>query len=93
MSQVLAYVVKQIAEGAYGGRLKAAYWWLAGKKTKLSIGCYGVWLVLWSACRSQLPPELVHVACQWEVYVFGAANTMLAIGLFDAAVRLEPPKK
>jgi hypothetical protein len=97
MSAILASVVKMIAEGrfpVFGPRLKVLYWWLAGKKTWTSAGLYTAWLTLYGLCKGEsLPPEIVALGCQWEGYVLSAANVLLAIGLFDAAVRLEPPKK
>lgn len=97
MSQVLAYVVKMIAEGQFpvlGPQLKAAYWWAAGKKTITAGVLYAVWIALYGLCKGEaLPADLVAIGCQWEGYVLSVANVLLAIGLFDAGIRLEAPKK
>lgn len=100
VSSILAKIVKDIAEGKYGQKPKDWYWWAAGKKTLIALGIaafYGVAQVGLSIfaqcvpeCGSQQAVDQLAGAVAWIPRI---VTVLIAVGLFDAAVRLEPPKK
>jgi len=91
---------KGVAEGAYGEGPKAAYWALAEKKTLIAL----VIVVLYGMAKvalhtfGQCVPECATQAAvdQWAAmitYVPEIVGVLIAVGLYDKAIRLDPPKK
>jgi hypothetical protein len=101
LSSVLGMLVKAIASGSKDNPATKLYWWLAGKKTWISLGMYAVWLLIagvavpffttCTACGDTT--TLVAQLNYWSGWLADAATVLLGLGLFDAAVRLEPPKQ
>ncbi len=88
VSKIIAYLLKRLAEGGFGGGPKAAYWWLAGKKTyiaaALAIATYGL---------SYLSDHGVCPPCaSYNTYLLALAGFLASIGLIDGALRTDPPK-
>ena len=100
VSSFLASFVKDVAEGKHGESLKAIYWKLEGKKTMTAVviafmyGIAQLGLTAVSACVPECATaESVTQMEAWLAYVPTAITFLIAVGLFDAAVRIEPPKK
>jgi len=100
LSGILAGVVKDAAQGKYGEGMKTLYWSLAGKKTVIALGIaalYGVGEVAVGILAQCVPEcgsaEAVNQLSNILAYVPEVVGVLIAIGLFDAAVRIEPPKK
>jgi len=100
ISGLLPNFVKGVAEGQYGEPLKKAYWVLAEKKTVTAliiVLLYGVAQVVLTVF-SQCVPECATQASvdQWAAmvkYVPELVAVLIGVGLYDKAIRLEPPKK
>lgn len=100
LSSILGTLVKDVAEGKYGEGVKTFYWKLAGKKTIIALGIAALYAMGLAAVSvlTQCVPECgsAEAVAQLSTYV-GYLPTLVAIliplGLFDAAVRLDPPKK
>ena len=100
ISGVLANFVKGLAEGDPNNLATKIYWKLAGKKTLIAIGIAGLYgvgqlaVTLLSACVPECgsPEALAQLEgiLQWVPKV---VLLLTGVGLYDAAVRLEPPKK
>lgn len=86
LSSLLPELVRLLAEGKFGAAPAKVYTFLSGKKTYLSIALYIVWGAL--GYVEVYVPGVVGYAG----YVLQAANFLLVIGLFDGAVKFEPPK-
>lgn len=102
LSSLLAELVKSIAEGDKNAPLTKIYWWLAGKKTWLSIGLFALYAFLskvlipvFTQCGDPCgaTPEMMTTLQSYIDWIPRIAETLLAFGLFDAAVRIEPPKQ
>lgn len=101
LSSVLAILVKTVADGEQTNPLTKVYWWLAGKKTWISIGMYAIWLIItgllvpfFTTCTvCGDTTALITQLTYWSGWLADLATLLLGFGLFDAAVRLEPPKK
>lgn len=100
LSSLLAQVVKDVAEGKYGEGPKGLYWSLAGKKTIIALAIaafYGMAHVALNVFGQCVPEcataESVAQMESWLSYVPTLVGFLVAVGLFDAAVRIEPPKK
>lgn len=89
MSKILAMGVKMLAEGRFGKGPAAAYWWLAGKKTWIAVALAGIYGVLYEASGR----GLCQPCAEWSDWILNASGVLVAVGLFDAAVRIEPPRK
>jgi hypothetical protein len=87
--KILPLFVKGIAEGKYGPRAQATYWWLAGRKTLIAAGLAAAAGAAWALESAGVCPDCGGYA-EW---VISAAGVLGAIGLYDQAVRIEPPKK
>ena len=88
MSQILARIIRGVAEGKYGAAAKKVYWFLAGKKTITGIVCAAAYAGLLAAQATGTCAECGKYA-ETLAYV---AGFLVTVGLFDAAVRLDPPK-
>lgn len=92
--------VKGVAEGQYGEPLKKVYWALAEKKTLIALIIallYGIAKAV-SFTFGQCVPECATAesVAQFNAflaYVPDVVGVLIAVGLYDKAVRLEPPKK
>jgi hypothetical protein len=100
ISGVAAGFVKSVAEGKYGEGPKKVYWFLAGKKTWIAIGIAalaGVGQVAVNVLSGCVPEcgsaESVAQLQGLLNHVPAIVGFLVAVGLFDAAVRIEPPKK
>lgn len=100
ISGILANLVKDIAEGKYGEGPKKLYWSLAGKKTWIAMGIaalYGVGQVAVSVLAACVPecgsPEALLQLEGILKWVPEVVAVLIAIGIYDGAVRLDPPKK
>lgn len=89
---------KGIAEGQFGEVAKKVYWALAGKKTLtalIMVILYGVANVALNVFGQCVPECATQAAVdQWAVmltYVPEIVSVAIAIGLYDSAIRLEPP--
>jgi hypothetical protein len=100
VSGLLAGFVKDLGNGKFGEGPKKIYWSLAGKKTWISLGLaatYGV-IQLAGTLLSVCVPEcasaenLVQLTGVGE-WILRAVTVLIPIGLYDAAVRIEPPRK
>lgn len=89
MSKILALGVKMLAEGKFGEGPAKAYWWLAGKKTHIALALAAVYGVLYGAGEK----GLCQPCGEWAGWVVGLSGVLVTVGLFDAAVRIEPPRK
>lgn len=90
MGAILALLVKRLAEGGFGKKPAAAYWWLAGKKTWIAFGLAVVAGALFMA--SQL--GLCAPCYDYGASIAGPiAVGLAAVGLFDGAVRITPPQR
>lgn len=97
---LLPNFVKGVAEGKYGEGSKKVYWALAEKKTisaLIIVLLYGVAQVALNVF-SQCVPECTTQAAvdQWAAmiaYVPEVVAFLIAVGLYDKAIRLDPPKK
>jgi hypothetical protein len=89
MGAILAHLVKKLAEGDFGAGPAKAYWWLAGKKTltgTIGVAAAGA---LWALGEAGLCDP-----CGGYVLQLGAVSLLLMqIGLWDAAIRIEPPAR
>jgi len=100
VSGLLAGFVKDLGNGKFGEGPKKIYWSLAGKKTWISLGLaatYGVVQLAVSLLATCVPecasPEnLVQLQGVGE-WILRAVTVLIPIGLYDAAVRIDPPKK
>lgn len=89
MGKILAVLVKKLAEGDFGAGPAKVYWALAGIKTYTAIAFAAAGLVL-----SQLSQHGLCAACDGYVAsLLTVAGFLATIGLFDGAVRIEPPQK
>jgi len=100
LSGLLPGIVKSIGEGAYGEVPKSIYWWLAGKKTIIAVtfaAAYGmaqVALGVFAQCVPGCGSALALAQMTtWVGMMPYIATVLVTIGVFDAAVRLDPPKK
>lgn len=94
MSWMLARIVSAVAEGKMGATAKRAYWAAAGKKTWIAAVLALLWGVLELAQRPGGVCELGALPCtQWAAWIGTAAAALAAIGLYDGALRAQPPTK
>jgi len=87
---VLLGTVKKAAEGGYGSRAKAIYWWLAGKKTWAGVIVATVAYGLQTATSAGVCGQECGDAAGWLLY--GLAPLLISAGVLDEALRAEPPK-
>lgn len=100
VSGLLAGFVKDLGNGRFGEGPKKLYWKLAGKKTWISLGLaatYGIIQLagtLLATCVPECatPENLVQLTAIGD-WIFRAVAVLIPIGLYDAAVRVDPPKK
>lgn len=80
--------LRKAAEGGYGRRVKALYWWLVGKKTYT-----GFFLALVAYAFSEAHTRGLCADCgSWAVWITGTLSVFLVqIGIADAAMRAEKP--
>ena len=88
MGKLLAILLVKAAEGNFGPGAKAAYWWLAGKKTYIGLG-----FALLAYGLNEATKAGVCAECgSWGVQVAAVAAALaLLIGQVDGAVRTQPP--
>lgn len=90
IAQVLPALLRACADGDLGPQAKAAYWFLAGKKTyigiALGVGAFALEKLV------AAPPDYT-----WEKPALAVLYTLGAIfagaGLIDEPLRQEPPQK
>ncbi len=87
MGKFLAGLVKDIADGKYGAKPKALYWWAAGRKTNTAMILAGAAAALYALSGTGQCAECGKYA-EWIVWAAGILGT---VGLYDSAVRIEPP--
>lgn len=97
---LLPNFVKGVAEGKYGEAPKKVYWALSEKKTVTALvitmlyGIAKVALYTFAQCVPECATaESVAQMEAFLAYVPELVGVLVAVGLFDKAVRLEPPKK
>ena len=88
-SEILVKLVKGVAEGKFGEKAKKVYWAVEGVKTPISI----VLAVLVSALELCVQNGLFTEAAPAIPVLYSIAGFLLAVGLYDGAVRAEPPSK
>lgn len=100
ISGLLPNFVKGVAEGQYGEGLKKVYWALSEKKTVTALiitMLYGIAkVVLYTFAQCVPECATAESVAQMEAfltYVPELVGVLIAVGLFDKAVRLDPPKK
>jgi hypothetical protein len=100
LSGLLPQFVKDVADGKHGEPAKSFYWALAGKKTVIALviaALYGMAQVSVNVL-GQCVPECGSAESLAQIegilaYVPNIVTFLVAVGIFDAAVRIEPPKK
>lgn len=85
-SKAVPTAVTQIAEGKFGEGPKKVYWWLAGKKTWITVIVAGA-----AEIMSNIPAEQCEGCAEWAAYTWTAAGILLVVGLWDGAIRAIPP--
>ena len=100
ISGLLPNFVKTLAEGGYGEGPKKIYWALVEKKTIVAFIIailYGVAQVALNVFGQCVPEcATAESVAQFEsliLYVPEIVATLIAVGLYDKAVRLDPPKR
>lgn len=89
VGKFLALAVKAIAEGKCGKVPASIYWKLAGWKTPIALG-----LGILSASLKFLENQGACTECAlYSEQLFAFAALLATIGLYDSAIRLEPPKQ
>lgn len=89
LGKLLAIAVKKLAEGDFGTGPAKVYWWLAGKKTPLAVAVAAVAGGLSLAYKY----GLCEPCADYVDGIIKAAGILVAIGVFDAAVRIAPPER
>ncbi len=98
LSSFLPGIVKGVGDGQYGEGVQKVYWWFAGKKTWISIGLFAAYtfvtyvLVPVLLMSGVAQPETVPALQAWVSWIPPAVPFLIGIGVFDAAVRIEPPQ-
>jgi hypothetical protein len=80
----------------FGEEAEAAYWWLAGKKTWITIIISAIAFILEQLIAAGLcaPGGVIDFNCGAVVTgLYSVAAVLLSVGLLDGAVRLEPPAR
>jgi hypothetical protein len=89
MGKALAVLVKKVAEGDFGKPLASVYWKLEGIKTYTAIA-----FAVAAYALSELGAAGLCEPCPGYVDVLlWIAGGLLAVGLFDGALRTAPPTK
>lgn len=89
MGKFLAIAVKAIAEGKAGKVPAAIYWKLAGWKTPIALG-----LGILSGALKFLENQGACSDCAlYSEQLFAFSAFLAMVGLYDSAIRLEPPKQ
>jgi hypothetical protein len=86
-SKAVPTAVTQVAEGKLGEGPKSVYWWLAGKKTWITVIVAGL-----AEGLSSMPAEQCEPCAQYGEWAWMAAGVLLVVGLWDGAIRAVPPK-
>lgn len=87
-SSVLAQLFRAVAEGDFGEKAKAVYWWAAGKKTRTGVLLLAVSLGL--KALAGYPNDFPWAPLAAEI-VFGIGTFLVTVGLSDGLAREEPP--
>jgi hypothetical protein len=87
-SEFIPKLIKAVAEGKFGEPAKKIYWQVAGYKTWITAIVATVGFALQQFEQAGLCPDCAG----WSVILYQVALGLLAVGLFDGAVRLDPPK-
>jgi hypothetical protein len=82
-------IIKAIADGKLGSKPKAIYWALEGKKTWISAGIGVAGFALDTLTTNGLCAQCAG----YSSLLYTAAVFLAGVGLYDGAVRAEPPKK
>lgn len=87
VSKIIAMLIRKVAEGDFGAKPAAVYWFLAGKKTYLGVALASLAFALSRAGEAGVCGE-----CEaWVKTLGGVAAFLISIGLVDGAVRTYPP--
>lgn len=93
MSGFIALFVRKLAEGDFGELPKQIYWRLAGAKTYIGMAFGAAWaLLVWAQdagiCNAQ------GWDCKgWGTTLASIAAFLVLVGLWDGALRSQPPSK
>jgi hypothetical protein len=93
MGKILAYAVKAIAEGKLGELPKRLYWRLAGAKTYIGMAFGAAWALLTWGTESGTCGKLGYDCTAWANTLGVIAAFLMAVGLFDGALRTKAPDK
>jgi hypothetical protein len=93
MSKLLALLVRKIAEGDFGEPLKRVYWWLAGKKTYIGMAFGASWAMLAWAQDVGVCTMRGWDCAGWSTTLASVAAFLVLVGLWDGALRSQPPNK
>lgn len=93
MSKILAVLFSKLAEGDFGAKPKAAYWWLAGKKTWIGALFGAAWAALDRLDAGGVCAAQGWDCAGWSTTLGGIAAFMLSWGLYDGALRSPVPYK
>lgn len=87
-SEFIPKLIKAVAEGKFGEPAKKVYWQVAGYKTWITGA-----VALAAFVLQYLSEQGLCADCSTYYNVlYQVAAVLLAVGLFDGAVRIDPPK-
>jgi hypothetical protein len=89
VSKILALLVSKLAEGDFGTTASKVYWKLAGLKTYTAIAFGAVGYALTRASDAGICEPCGELAAGLMTF----AGFLLTIGLYDGAIRSQPPTK
>ena len=88
-SELLAKLVRGIAEGQFGETAKKVYWALEGKKSWIALVIASATFALEKAYMAGVCESCLGISTT----LYTVAGFLLAVGLYDGAVRSTPPTK
>lgn len=97
MGKITGILLSKAANGDFGPKVKAAYWWLAGHKTKIGAIFAFTAAVIEAADHLGLCAD-VGLDCNSlsvviaKVIAIGGSLGFMVVGQVDGALRMEPPK-
>lgn len=102
LSTILGSMLRGVAEGDKNNPMTKLYWKLEGKKTWIAVGVAALYLLVgqvlipvFTGCGPNCgaTPEMLALLAQYNGYLFDLSVVLAGVGLFDANLRLDPPKK